>query len=183
MVRRTPAARFMAGRVGFPGRGGRSAGRRGRARAASAAIRELREEAGIELPAAAELIAVRAVDHACAERRSGSTPGSFWPSHRRGPSRGRRCRDRRLALARPATRSSARAAGDLPLAFPTQKQLERLSASRAVEAMLESRAAGARVRPIEPRVVGLASRRGSCSPASPATDRLTPRRRSRASPR
>ena len=53
--------------------------------------------------------------------------------------------------------------------FPTIKHLEQLAAFASADELLEH-AAGARGRPVEPRVVGVGrDARASCCPASPAT--------------
>ncbi len=153
MVRRTPAARFMAGVWVFPGGAIDPPDGEGELGLRRAAIRELREEAGIDLPAPAELIAV-----------------ARWITPARNPIRfdtwfflavapagavaavdGAEIVDFRWLA--PVDALSASAAGDLPLAFPTQKQLERLSLHNSVEAMIEH-ARRARVEAIEPRVIG-----------------------------
>lgn len=153
MVRRTPAARFMAGVWVFPGGAIDRPDGEGELGLRRAAIRELREEAGIELPAPAELIAV-----------------ARWITPVRNPIRfdtwfflavapagavaevdGAEIVDFRWLA--PVDALSASAAGELPLALPTHKQLERLSPHNSVEAMIEQARRG-QVEAIEPRVIG-----------------------------
>src|SRR5580658_7668014 len=57
MVRRNPQARFMGGAWVFPGGGVDAADGHGEPGLKAAALRELTEETGIELPADAELVA------------------------------------------------------------------------------------------------------------------------------
>ena len=152
LVQRNPEARFMPGVWVFPGGAVDSSDGDGEAAHRTAAVRELAEEAGIELPAD-ELVAY-----------------SRWITPRVVPVRF----DTRFYLALAPAHSPPRPdgsetvdagwfgpqraldmhqAGDLPLVFPTIKHLESLvgfaNASEALEA-----ARRRQVKPVEPRVVG-----------------------------
>jgi 8-oxo-dGTP pyrophosphatase MutT (NUDIX family) len=155
MVRRTPAARFMAGHWVFPGGAVDAADGEGQAGLRAAGVRELAEEAGIELGAEAELV-----------------PFARWITPAQSPIRfdtwfylavapaGAQARVDGVEIVEsrwltPAGALSAHAGGDFPLALPTEKQLELLSAFGSVEAALaHARERVAAVRPVEPRIVG-----------------------------
>jgi 8-oxo-dGTP pyrophosphatase MutT (NUDIX family) len=152
LVQRNPEARFMPGVWVFPGGAVESADGEGEAAHRSAAVRELAEEAAIEVPAD-ELVAY-----------------SRWITPRVVPIRF----DTRFYLALAPAHSPPRPdgsetvdagwfappealerhhAGELPLVFPTIKHLESLvdfaSAAEALEA-----ARRREVKPVEPRVEG-----------------------------
>jgi 8-oxo-dGTP pyrophosphatase MutT (NUDIX family) len=152
LVQRNPEARFMPGVWVFPGGAVDSDDGDGEAAHRTAAVRELAEEAGIELPAD-ELVAY-----------------SRWITPRVVPVRF----DTRFYLALAPAHSPPRPDGsetvdagwfgpqraldmhqadELPLVFPTIKHLESLvgfaNASEALEA-----ARRRQVKPVEPRVVG-----------------------------
>jgi 8-oxo-dGTP pyrophosphatase MutT (NUDIX family) len=155
MVRRTPAARFMAGHWVFPGGAVDPADGDGQAGLRAAAKRELAEEAGIELGPEAELV-----------------PFARWITPAQSPIRfdtwfyltvapvGAEARVDGVEIVdsrwlRPAQALVAHAGGDLPLALPTEKQLERLAGFGSVEqALAVARERVAAIRPIEPRIVG-----------------------------
>jgi len=152
LVQRNPEARFMPGVWVFPGGAVDSADGDGEAAHRTAAVRELAEEAGIEL-AADELVAY-----------------SRWITPRVVPVRF----DTRFYLALAPAHSPPRPdgsetvdagwfgpqraldmhrAGELPLVFPTIKHLESLVGfANAAEALEAARRR--EVRPVEPRVVG-----------------------------
>jgi 8-oxo-dGTP pyrophosphatase MutT (NUDIX family) len=155
MVRRTPAARFMADHWVFPG--GAVDRQDGEAQAGlqAAARRELAEEAGITLPEECELV-----------------PFARWITPVQAPIRF----DTWFFLApapvgaapsvdgveivefrwvEPATGLAEAAAGRLLLAFPTERQLRQLSAFASGEELIaDARRRAAEIRPIEPVVVG-----------------------------
>jgi 8-oxo-dGTP pyrophosphatase MutT (NUDIX family) len=152
LVRRTEAARFMAGVWVFPG-GAVDAGEGdGDAAHRVAALRELREEAGVGLDDPDALVKfsrwitppevlIRFDTHFfVAPMPAGQEPevdGAeivAW------------------AWFTPAGALEAHAAGELPLVFPTIKHLEQLSAFASADALL-AYAAGREVLPVEPRVV------------------------------
>ena len=152
LVRRTEAARFMAGVWVFPG-GAVDAGEGdGDASHRVAALRELREEAGLALDDPDALVkfsrwitpaevVIRFDTHffvaplpAGQEPRVDGEEIVAW------------------AWCTPAGALEAYAAGELPLVFPTIKHLEQLSAFANADALLQH-AAGREVVAVEPHVV------------------------------
>jgi 8-oxo-dGTP pyrophosphatase MutT (NUDIX family) len=146
LLRRNPEARFMGGVWVFPG-GAVDPGEDHR----EAALREVREEAGLALPAAALVpysrwitpaqLAIRFDTHfflaaapAGAEPRpdGGETVGAAWHA--------------------PADALDLHERGELELVFPTIKTLQQLAGFGSVDELL-SWAAGRVVEPIEPQVV------------------------------
>jgi 8-oxo-dGTP pyrophosphatase MutT (NUDIX family) len=167
MVRRSEAASFMPGAWVFPGgvveTDEATTERTGEPQGAeidadepahrACAVRELREEAGIELPAATELV-----------------PWSRWITPEPSPVRF----DTRFYVAlapphspprpdgvevtaaewfRPSDALERHAAGELDMIFPTIRHLESLLPYRSSEDVLAA-AAGREIEPILPRVVG-----------------------------
>ena len=164
LVRRNPEARFMGGAWVFPGGsvdaadgavgggppGGDGAGQQ---ELQAAALRELREETGIALPRATDLVAFdrwitpevvttrfdtwffMALAPAGAEPRvdGAEIVDAIW-----------------LA---PAHALKQQAAGELFLVFPTIKQLQELAAFASAKALLRY-AEGREVKPVRPRIVG-----------------------------
>ena len=153
MVRRTPAARFMAGFWVFPGGALDAADGDGQDGLRAAAVRELSEEAAVSLPGGSELV-----------------PFARWITPAQSPIRfdtwfylapapvaadprvdGVEIVDWRWI--KPAAGLAAFRSGEFELALPTEKQLESLGGFSSAEAAL----AHARVRvdqitPIEPRI-------------------------------
>ncbi len=148
LVRRNPQQRFMGGAWVFPG----GALHHDDANLAAAAVRELAEEAGIELPADTELV-----------------PWSRWitpeevkvrfdtwffvaeaPSGAEATPDGGECVDARWL--RPAAALDAHLRDELMLVFPTIKHLEALAAFDSVRGALDA-ARRREVVPIQPRVV------------------------------
>lgn len=167
LVRRSPEARFMPGVWVFPG-GGVDAADAGDEEAAhvACAIRELHEEAGIELPPDAEL-----------------HPWSRWITPEPVPVRF----DTRFYVALapphspprpdgeetteaewfgPAAALERHRAGELDLVFPTIKHLESLLPYSTSAEVLEA-AGGRRIEPIMPRVVGQGGDRRIVLPGEP----------------
>jgi 8-oxo-dGTP pyrophosphatase MutT (NUDIX family) len=152
LVRRTPKARFMGGVWVFPGgavdaeEGDGDGARRG------AAVRELREEAAIELAESAELIEFsRWITPAAVQIRFDTY---FFlaclPAGQEPQVDGEECID--LGWFTPAGALDAHLGGELPLVFPTIKHLEQLSGFDSVDELL-GYARGREVQPVEPRVV------------------------------
>jgi 8-oxo-dGTP pyrophosphatase MutT (NUDIX family) len=148
LVQRNPQQRFMGGAWVFPG----GALHHDDAGLAAAAVRELAEEAGIELPAATELV-----------------PWSRWitpeevkvrfdtwffvaeaPSGAEATPDGGECVDARWL--RPAAALDAHLRDELMLVFPTIKHLEALATFDSVGGALDA-ARQREVVPVQPRVV------------------------------
>lgn len=152
LVRRTPNARFMGGVWVFPGgalerdeQADEDAHRR-------AALRELREEAGIALDPDAELIEFsRWITPAEVRTRFDTR---FFLAHAPAGVEvridGQECVDYRWLS--PSGALAAHGAGEIALVFPTVKHLERL-ATFASAAELLDRSRGREVLPVQPRVV------------------------------
>jgi 8-oxo-dGTP pyrophosphatase MutT (NUDIX family) len=152
LVQRNPEARFMPGVWVFPGGAVDSADGDGEAAHRVAAVRELAEEAGIEI-AAEDLVAYsRWITPKVAPIRFDTR---FYlalaPAHSPPEPDGSETVD--AGWFAPQAALDMHHAGELPLVFPTIKHLESLVGfANAAEAL---EAAGAReVRPVEPRVVG-----------------------------
>jgi 8-oxo-dGTP pyrophosphatase MutT (NUDIX family) len=148
LVQRNPRARFMGGAWVFPG-GAVDAGDDG---PAGAAVRELREEAGVSVEGPEALVPFsRWVTPAEVKVRFDT-----WfflvpaPPGAEPVCDGEECVDVRWLT--PAGALDAGQRGELQLVFPTIKTLERLAGMRSVEHALES-AREATVEPILPRVV------------------------------
>ncbi len=152
LVQRTPKARFMGGVWVFPG-GAVDAGEGdGDAAHRLAAVRELAEEAAIELADPAGLVKFsRWITPAQVEIRFDT---HFFlaelPEGQDARVDGEECID--LGWFSPAGALAAYRVGELPLVFPTIKHLEQLSEFASAEALLDH-ARGRTVEPVEPRVV------------------------------
>ena len=152
LVRRTPKARFMGGVWVFPGGAVDAHEGDGDQAHRAAAIRELREEAAIELDDAAALVKFsRWITPAAVQIRFDT---HFFlaplPPGQEPRIDGEECVD--LGWMRPAAALAAYRAGELPLVFPTIKHLEQLGEFASVDALL-AHAADREVLPVEPRVV------------------------------
>lgn len=152
LVQRSADARFMAGAWVFPG-GAVNAGEQELADAhGRAARRELREEAGIELAADAELIEFSR--WITPERVKTRFDTRFFlaelPEGQTVAVDGEECVDHRWLA--PSTALSAEAEQELLLVFPTIKQLERLARYGTVAQLLAD-ARSADVPLVQPKVV------------------------------
>lgn len=138
LLKRTDEAKFMPGVWVFPGGALDPGDGEGEAGHRACALRELREEAGIELPADGELVLFsRWITPELVSRRFDA-----WfflalaPAHTPPQPDGVETVDARWF--EPAAALEAQAAGELSLAFPTIRQLESLrtfgSAEEAIEA-------------------------------------------------
>jgi 8-oxo-dGTP pyrophosphatase MutT (NUDIX family) len=157
LVRRTPDARFMGGAWVFPGGSVQPDDEAGADELESVlrltARRELREEAGVTLDPATELVSfarwitppevrirfdtwffLAPAPHDCRPVPDGSEiVGYRWST--------------------PGQALAACERGELQLVFPTIRQLEQLGAFRSATALLEH-ARGREIVPVEPRIIG-----------------------------
>jgi 8-oxo-dGTP pyrophosphatase MutT (NUDIX family) len=152
LVRRTHAARFMAGVWVFPGGAVDAHEGEGDAAHRQAAVRELEEEAAVGGIAPADLVKYSRwiTPREVSERFDthfylASAPDGVEPAVD-----GDECID--LGWFTPAGALAAQARGELPLVFPTIKHLEQLGAFASADALL-SHARGRAVLPMLPRVV------------------------------
>jgi 8-oxo-dGTP pyrophosphatase MutT (NUDIX family) len=151
LVRRTPKARFMGGVWVFPG-GAVDAGEGdGEEAHRAAAVRELREEAAIELPDPAALVKFSRWITPAAVRIRFDT--HFFlaqlPPGQEPRVDGEECVD--LGWFVPQSALAAHRSQEIPLVFPTIKHLEQLDEFASVDALL-AHARGRDVLPVEPRV-------------------------------
>jgi 8-oxo-dGTP pyrophosphatase MutT (NUDIX family) len=153
LVRRTPRARFMAGAWVFPGGAVDPADGAGQAGLRAAAIRELREEAGIELEPACELIAFS--NWVTPERVTIRFDTWFYlavvPEGQTPQVDGREIVEARWLTPEAALAAAGR--GELTIVFPTRRHLERIAGYRSVSELLAD-ARGMTVTPVQPRVIG-----------------------------
>jgi 8-oxo-dGTP pyrophosphatase MutT (NUDIX family) len=153
LVRRTPRARFMAGAWVFPGGAVDPGDGEGQAGLRAAAIREAREEAGIDLGADGDLIAFS----------NWITPAEVkirfdtWfylaamPAGQEPEVDGQEIVDARWLA--PADALTAAEREEMSIVFPTVKHLERIAPYESAAALLED-ARGLTVEPVQPRVIG-----------------------------
>jgi 8-oxo-dGTP pyrophosphatase MutT (NUDIX family) len=148
MVRRTPAARFMAGVWVFPGGAVAAAEGEGDRAHRAAAVRELAEEAGIAGvdPAALVKLARWITPEELAIRFDTHFFLAEAPAGQRARPDGVEVVDARWLTPQAAL-------DELTLAFPTVKLLEQLSAFPTAHALLDH-ARTHPVHPVQPRVVG-----------------------------
>jgi 8-oxo-dGTP pyrophosphatase MutT (NUDIX family) len=153
LAQRNPAARFMGGAWVFPGGAVSPGDGDGEAGLRAAAVRELREEAGIGLPTPAELVAFsRWITPAAVKIRYDT-----WFFLAELPAGEEPRIDREEVVdARwftPTGALSAARAGEILLVFPTIKHLEQLSGFTSVADLL-AHARTREVGPVQPRVLG-----------------------------
>jgi 8-oxo-dGTP pyrophosphatase MutT (NUDIX family) len=155
LVQRNPEQRFMGGAWVFPG-GAVHPGED--ADHAATAVRELEEEAGIELPDGSELVPYSR--WITPEAEGATIRFDTWFYATRAPEGaearpdGGECVDARWLT--PAAALAEYANDELALVFPTIKHLERLAETCTVEETL----AAARARPVEPVLPKVAVRDG-----------------------
>ena len=152
LVQRTPKARFMGGVWVFPGGAVDEGEGAGDDAHRAAAIRELREEAAIELDDPTQLVKFsRWITPAAVKIRFDT---HFFlatlPNGQQPRIDGEECID--LGWFAPARALEANRAGEIALVFPTIKHLEQLGAFSSVQELLEY-ARGRDVQPVEPRVL------------------------------
>ena len=152
LVKRTPKARFMGGAWVFPGGSVDDTEGDGDRSHRAAAVRELREEAGIDLADPAVLVKYsRWITPAEVMTRFDT---HFYlaalPAGQEPTVDGAEIVDHRWYT--PEGALTAHTTGQIALVFPTIKHLEQLSAFSSAEALL-AHARGRDVRPVQPRVV------------------------------
>ena len=152
LVQRSPAQRFMGGYWVFPGGAVDAAEGEGDQAHRAAAVRELREEAGVDGIDAdelvkysrwitPELVKIRFDTHFFLARASAGT---------RARADGVECVD--LRWSRPQAALDAHGRGQLALVFPTRRHLEELAPFATVDELLEH-ARRKDVQPVLPRIV------------------------------
>jgi len=166
MVRRNPEARFMGGAWVFPGGSVDGADGEGQAGLKAAAVRELSEETGIELPAGAELVAfARWITPESVKTRFDTwfylapAPAGIEPQVD-----GAEIVD--AIWLSPVQALERQAAGQLVMVFPTIKQLQQLAGFASSQSLL-SHARAHQVKPVQPRIVGSGERARILLPGDP----------------
>ena len=169
LVKRNPAARFMGGAWVFPGGAVDRGEGEGEAALRAAALRELSEEAGIELSGPDELVAFSRwitppqvkirfdTWFFLAELPVGASPtvdGNEVVSAR---------------WYQPAAALQASAEGELLLVFPTIKHLEQLSRFGSASQLLEY-ARSTEIRPVQPQVIMSGEQARVVLPGEPGYD-------------
>ena len=169
MVQRNPAARFMGGAWVFPGGAVSTQDGDGQAGLRSAAVRELKEEAGIALAPETELVAyARWITPAQLHIRFDT-----WFYLARAPYGVEAAVDGAEVVdscwISPADALAAGEAGQLGVVFPTVKQLEQLAGFESAEELI-GYARGREVLPVEPRVTGSGEMARIVLPGEPGYD-------------
>jgi 8-oxo-dGTP pyrophosphatase MutT (NUDIX family) len=153
LAKRTPAARFMGGAWVFPGGSVSAEDGAGAPGLRAAAVRELAEEVGVELPADTELV-VFSNWITPEESRIRFDTWFFLaaaPDDAKPKVDGTEIVDARWF--EPALALAAAERGQIMLVFPTIKNLEQISEFTSMDALLEY-SRNRTVRPIQPRVLG-----------------------------
>ena len=152
LVQRSQQARFMAGVWVFPGGAVEPEELEQPDPHMLAARRELREEAGIELPAQAELIELsRWITPAIVKVRFDTV---FFlaqlPDGQQAKVDGNECVDHRWCS--PAQALETYASGEMPLVFPTIKHLEAIAPFASAAELIE-RSRGQPIEAVQPKVI------------------------------
>jgi 8-oxo-dGTP pyrophosphatase MutT (NUDIX family) len=153
LAQRNPGARFMGGAWVFPGGAVNPEDGRGEAGLRAAAVRELREEAGIELGDPDELIAFSRWITPAEVKIRYDTHFFLAPAP---PGAEARVDGAEMVDARwfaPDGALAAARAGEILLVFPTIKHLEQLSGFAGADALI-AHARTRTVAPVQPQVVG-----------------------------
>jgi 8-oxo-dGTP pyrophosphatase MutT (NUDIX family) len=153
LLKRTEEARFMPGVWVFPGGGVDAADGDGEAGYRACAVRELAEEAAIELPADEELILFSRwiTPEVISTRFDAWFFLALAPAHT--PPRADGVETVEASWFEPRAALDAQEAGELVLAFPTVKQLESLTRFATADEALDAHR-DLTIEPILPRVVG-----------------------------
>ena len=169
LAQRNPAARFMGGAWVFPGGAVGPADGDGDAGRRAAAVRELREEAGVALADPGALVAFsRWITPAVVKIRYdtwfflASAPAGAEPEIDGGE-----VVDARWFTPADALRASR--AGEILLVFPTIKHLEQLSGFASADELL-AHARTRTVTPVQPRVLGTGETARIVLPGEPGYD-------------
>ena len=169
LVRRTPRARFMAGAWVFPGGAVDPDDGEGQAGLRAAAVREVREEAGVVLGAESELLAFS----------NWITPAEVkirfdtWfylaamPAGQDPQIDGDEIVDARWLA--PSEAVAAGESGEMTIVFPTLKHLQRISGYESA-AQLLSDARELTIEPVTPRVIGSDEQARIVLPGEPGYD-------------
>jgi 8-oxo-dGTP pyrophosphatase MutT (NUDIX family) len=153
LAKRTPAARFMAGAWVFPGGSVSAEDGEGPGALRAAAVREVAEEVGVQLPAGTELV-VFSNWITPAEVRIRFDTWFFLAAAPEGAEPevdGAEIVDARWF--EPGLALAAAERDEIMLVFPTIKHLEQISAFASMDALTDY-ARSQTVRPIQPRVLG-----------------------------
>jgi len=153
MLKRTESAKFMPGVWVFPGGAVDPADGDGEEGHRACAVRELAEEAGIELPADEELVLFSrwVTPEVISTRFDAWFFLALAPAHT--PPRPDGVETTEARWLQPATALEAQAAGEMALAFPTIRQLEALLPFETSEAAITAHR-GLSIEPILPKVIG-----------------------------
>jgi 8-oxo-dGTP pyrophosphatase MutT (NUDIX family) len=153
LLKRTEEARFMPGVWVFPGGAVDAADGEGEAGYRACAVRELAEEAAIELPAEEELVLFSRwiTPEVISTRFDAWFFLALAPAHT--PPKADGVETVEASWFEPRKALDAQEAGDLVLAFPTRRQLESLLAFATADEALDAYR-DAMVEPILPKVVG-----------------------------
>jgi 8-oxo-dGTP pyrophosphatase MutT (NUDIX family) len=152
LVQRNPRSRFMGGAWVFPGGAVDRAEGAGQGALRTAALRELAEEAGIQLDGPEQLVPFsRWITPAQVKTRFDTWFFlATFPAGGRPQVDGAEVVDMRWYEPRAALDAARR--GELLLVFPTTKHLEQLARFQSADELL-AHARGREVRPVQPRVV------------------------------
>jgi 8-oxo-dGTP pyrophosphatase MutT (NUDIX family) len=166
LLRRSEEAAFMPGVWVFPGGAVDPTDGEGEVGYRACAVRELAEEAGIELAGPDELVpfARWITPEVVATRFDAWFFLALAPPH--SPPRPDGVETTEAAWFAPQAALDSHAAGELPLVFPTIKQLESLLPFSSSEEAIEA-SRGRRVRPILPKVIGEGEERRVVLPGDP----------------
>jgi 8-oxo-dGTP pyrophosphatase MutT (NUDIX family) len=166
LLRRSEEAAFMPGVWVFPGGAVDPADGDGEQGYRACALRELAEEAGIELRGPEELVlfARWITPEVVATRFDAWFFLALAPAH--SPPRPDGVETTDAAWFAPREALDSHAAGELPLVFPTIKQLESLLPFSSSEAAIEA-SRGREVKPILPKVIGREDERRVVLPGDP----------------